>query len=215
MYNLVLVAILAAASQGLIACDNKDGISGSDLPKMRTGFTISNTAAIDQAIERAKERYEIAVKLKITPTIRNSVPTELFILSGFTAEDQSNLDMAGCYIRLGSTLRSLDLIPKNRSLAVSALINSGIFYATESLNFYKVKDGSIEDTNYHVDLQISAAQSYYWAACNEDNPLKKGILKGVSLKYFEGATAEAQSINDEAQQEYWLCKIKKEKKKLD
>lgn len=214
MYNLVLVSILAAASQGLMACDNKDGISGSDLPKMRTGFTISNTAAIDQAIERAKERYEIAVKLKITPTIRNSVPTELFILSGFTAEDQSNLDMAGCYIRLASTLRSLDLIPKNRSLAATALITSGIFYATESLNFYRVKDDSIEDANYHVDLQISAAQSYYWASCNADNSQKKEALKGVALKYYERATVDAQLINDDVQKKYWLLKIQQEQVKL-
>jgi hypothetical protein len=213
MYNLVLVAILATISQRSMACD-KDGIQGSDLPKLRTGFTISNTAAIDQALERAKERYAIAVKLKIIPNIRNSVPTELFILSGFTAEDQSNLDMAGCYIRLGSTLRSLDLIPKNRSLAAKALINSGIIYATESLNFCKVKDDSIEEANYHIDLQISAAQSYYWASCNEDIFLKKEALKGVALKYYERASVDAELINDDSQKQHWLLKIKQEQKKL-
>ena len=213
MYNLVLVAILAAMSQGSMA-SNRDGIQGSDLPKMRTGFTISNTAAIDQALERAKERYAIAVKLKITPTIRNSVPTELFISSGFTAEDQDNLDMAGCYIRLGSSIRSTAITPQQRRLAATAFLNSGIFYAMESLNFYKVKDDSIEDANYHVDLQISAAQSYYWASCNENNSLKKETLKGVALKYYERATADAQLINDNAQRSHWLHKIQQEQVKL-
>lgn len=207
MYKLALAVILAAANQKSTACNNdRDGISGSDLPKMRTGFTISHTSAIDQAIERAKERYEIAVKLKITPSIRNSVPVELFILSGFTAEEQSNQDMAGCYIRLGSSIRSTAVTPQQRRLSATAFLNSGNLYVLDSIN--------AEDVNLRVDLLISAAKCYYWAFCNENEHPRKETIKGIANKYYERASTDVLLISDNEQRRVFTEVIERDKRKL-
>ena len=202
MYNLLAMAILAAISQQSMACD-KDGISGADLPKMRTGFTLSNTAAIDQAIERAKERHRIIIQQKIVPTLRK-IPVEMLIMSGFTAEDQSNEELAGCYIRLGSTIRSLEDVP--RTLAATAFLNSGLLYA---------QDARTADGDLRADLLISAAQNYYWAFCNENsNPVRKETIKGVAKQYCEYSLCSLTSLSDNQLKDMWHSKIKDLQSKL-
>lgn len=200
MYNLLLMAVLATLSQ--TSASNKDGIPGSDLPKMRTGHLVSITSVYDQAIEN----YGQKIKVKISPTLRSSVPCELLITSGFTPGEQNNLDMAGCYIRLGSSLRKLDELPNNLSLAAKAFMNSGTFYVAESM--------SAEDPIQRLDFLTSAAQCYYWAFFNESNLTKKQTLKDLALRYYSEAQKELDLTNDMNQRSIWEHTINQGKQKL-
>ena len=198
MYNLLLMAIIAALSQS--SASNRDGIPGSDLPtKIRSGNSISFTSAYFEARERAIANYAQGVKRKITPTLRDKVPCELFITSGFIPDDQDNLYMAGCYIRLGSSIRSSDEIPNNLSLSSIAFMNSGTFYVTESL--------ITEDNTMRLDFLLSAAQCYHWSFCNESNPIKKQTIKNISLKYYERVRDDLGLVDDAELRTIWRNKI--------
>lgn len=198
MYNLLLMAIIAALSQS--SASNRDGISGSDLPtKIRSGNSISFTSAYFEARDRAIENYKQGIKRKITPTLRDKVPCELFITSGFIPDDQDNLYMAGCYIRLGSSIRSSDEIPNNLSLSSIAFMNSGTFYVNASLG--------IEDNTTRLDLLLSAAQCYHWSFCNESNTIKQQTIKNIALKYYERVKGDLELVEDMELRTIWRDKI--------
>lgn len=200
MYNLLLMAIIAALSQS--SASNRDGIPGSDLPtKIRSGNSISFTSAYFEARDRAIENYKQGIKRKITPTLRDKVPCELFITSGFIPDDQDNLYMAGCYIRLGSSIRSSDEIPNNLSLSSIAFMNSGTFYVNASLG--------IEDNTTRLDLLLSAAQCYHWSFYNESNTIKQQTIKNIALKYYERVKGDLELVEDMELRTIWRDKIDK------
>ncbi len=205
MYGLVVMAILVAFSQETMASSNSDGtngISGQDLPKMRTGFSLLQP----NMVEQLKASYHQEVKSKISKSIGDYVSPELLLISGFTAGDQSNEEMAGCYIRLGSNLRSLEISPQPNSLSATAFLNSGILYALGARE--------AEDNDSRVDLSVSAAQSYYWAFCNEGESSRKESIKSVAMVYFKSALCIAESIAENEQRNRWVQKINSDEKKL-
>lgn len=163
------------------------------------------------------------IKLKLSVSLRYTVPEEFIISCGFIPGGQSPLDMAGCYIRLGSRLRNAGL----NQLAVASFLNSGKIYAEGALQLSRFAehvtnnsasaDALEEDTaqtadfiadlkKNRVDMLVSAAQNYYWAYCNETTEARKNLIKGIVAQYFEHANAEAGLLNGEARTT-WLAKI--------
>lgn len=60
-----------------------------------------------------------------------------------------------------------------------------------------------------VDLLISAAQSYYWAYCNEDKADSKSAIKTLTQQYFTRASADV-SLLSHQEQPIWAAKIARE-----
>jgi hypothetical protein len=277
MRGLIILFMALLSNQSMMA-KAPDGISGSDIPEMRTGFslaskpsdtfnrvcrdlvgarfaeTIRNADPAD--VERltntvhnfipptdlamaAQEKTENilariqaeaiqAIKLKLPESLRYVVPEEFIIPSGFIPSDQSPLEMAGCYIRLGNNLRNAGL----NALAVNSFLNSGVIYAKGALQLARLvehitslpasADALEQDTeqtadfiadlkNNRVDMLVSAAQNYYWAYCNESTQARKNLIKNIVAQYFERANAEAGLLSGDAGTT-WLAKIAGERR---
>ncbi|MBY0462235.1 MAG: hypothetical protein K2Q34_03525 [Alphaproteobacteria bacterium] len=165
MSSFMVIIFSLFLSQNLLA-NPQEGIPGDELPKrMRTGFVTQPSAIIDD-LEYA---YIQRVKAKLSQTIRREVPNELVLRSGFIAGDQYAFEMAGCYIRLGSSLRPYNLVTRSGNLAATSFLNSGRMYALIAQQ--------VNDIEERVDSLTSAAQCYYWAFCNETRPLRKKLLE--------------------------------------
>ncbi len=250
MRGLVILLITFTLIKNLIAKDLSEGISGSDIPQMRTGFSLqpSNTENFNAACRRlviarfsenirnanpddaekilntiqtiipasdfAAVSGESAVSLltqiqhaaiqeikpKLSASLRHDIPEELILSSGFVAHEQSPLDMAGCYIRLGMNLRDFGL----SSLAATSFLKSGTLFADVALH---------SPLEVRVDFLLSTAQCYYWSYCNESHSTRKETLKNLATLYFEKANTTALSLS-ESQKTFWIPKIEEANAKL-
>jgi hypothetical protein len=135
--------------------------------------------------------------------------------------------MAGCYIRLGNNLRCYGLT----SLAATSFLNSGVAFARTAKLFSlcieeitnspsstatlssSTQEETAEQVNdlrkSRVDILMSAAQSYYWAYCNEGKAERKAIIKTLTEQYFARASADTALLSTEAQL-IWVAKIARE-----
>ena len=120
MVNIFIFLIFVLLNQCSLVLSS--GIPGPDLPKhMRTGYDIAVPTQQDHLNE-----YIEAVRPKLSQTLRDAVPGELILSSGFLTKDQDPLDMAGCYIRVGQHLRSYEFLEnKYRFASVSFLKITG------------------------------------------------------------------------------------------
>ena len=250
MRGLVILLITFELIKNLIANDLSEGISGSDIPQMRTGFSIQpsttdnfNAACKHLVIARFSENIRNAnpddagkiintiqtiisasdfaavseesagslltqiqhaaiqeIKPKLSASLRHDIPEELILSSGFVAHEQSPLDMAGCYIRLGMNLRDFGL----SSLAATSFLKSGTLFATVALH---------SPLEVRVDFLLSTAQCYYWSYCNENHSTQKETLKNLATLYFEKANTTALSLS-ESQKTFWIPKIEEANAKL-
>ncbi len=162
--------------------------------KIRTGYVPLHIIEEDQ-----RQNYIQRVKAKLSPTIRQAIPDELVLSSSFTDKDQDYLEMAGCYIRLGSALRAYDIETNSGNLAATSFLASGYLYAAQALR--------TEDTEKRVDYLASAAQCYYWAFCNEYKPLRKEQMHNLAMIYFERASDDA-NLLPENSKVTWLNAIR-------
>ena len=180
-----------------------------------TGLTQADQVSIESIYTRLEQACIPVIRPKLSPALRYSVPEELILLSGFTPGDQSRLEMAGCYIRLGNNLRGPDFALNN--LAATSFIDSGILYSMDAhLLFLMDADDSEQDTDlleYRVDLLVSAAQSYYWAYYNAGSFMQKDNIKNIAIKYFGWASEDAALLSTE-KRTTWLNKIGNERTKL-
>lgn len=245
-----LLMLFAIFAFNLIAHEFPDGIPGSNLPKMRTGFstTMSNTDIFNSACRRlVAARFsdnlrdadpedrdkmlnqmqaiispsEIAVangenvehifthmqhaatqeiKKNIILSLRNVIPEELILSSGFTATEQDPLDLAGCYIRLGKSLRDINL----NTLAATSFLKSGLLFAT-------IAQHDMSEQN--VDWLTSAAQCYYWAYCNDRHSLRTAKFRDLANLYFDRANLATESLRPE-EKIIWTTKIENEKARI-
>ncbi len=141
-------------------------------------------------IERMQNTFVEAIKPKLSPSLRNSVPAPLIILSGFSSKDQSFQDLAGCYIRLGANLRELRASTSlNFSrLASISYVNSGLLYATSA---------RLSEDLDRVTSLVSAAECYYWASSNETDTERKLLKKDLAIKYANWARQDANDLGVE------------------
>lgn len=198
MYGFMIFIFLILQNLAVYASDK---IGDIDFPKrLRTGFSLLQSRPVDQLMEG----FYQGVKSKISPSLRNNIPPNLMVLSGFTMSEQDNQTMAGCYIRLGLNLRASGYALASHSLSATSYLNSGTLYAIEA---------SRAQDEQRVDLLISAAQSYYWACCNEGETLRKDTLKNLAIQYFESSIAAASSLATEVRT-IWCAKIENERRKL-
>ena len=250
MRGLVILFVTLALSQKLIASEFPDGIPGSNIPKMCTGFSLqhsntdifnaacrsiviarfsenlrsagpedaakilnniqtliplsdfatTNEESIESLFSRVQHTAIQEIKPKLLPTLRDAVPEELILSSGFVVHEQSPLEMAGCYIRLGKNLRDFGL----NNLAASSFLKSGTLFAIAALQ---------NTSESRVDFLLSAAQCYYWSYCNEENSPRTEFFKSLAAQYFENATTTAQLL-PEAQKITWISAIERENAKL-
>lgn len=250
MRGLVILFMTLALSQNLIASEFPEGISGSNIPKMRTGFSLqpsnteifntacrsmvvarfsenlckadSNDAAkilntiqtiipssdfstagnesVDSLFARMQHAAAQEIKPKLISSLRHGIPDELILSSGFVAHEQSPLEMAGCYIRLGKNLRDFGF----NNMAASSFLKSGTLFAIAALQ---------NTSESRVDFLLSAAQCYYWSYCNEGNSPRTEFFKSLTAQYFESATTTAQLLTEE-QKITWLSAIKRENTKF-
>lgn len=276
MRGLVILFMTLLSNQFLMV-NASDGISGSDIPVMHTGFSLASSAsdtfnracrsivsarfaetirdadpsdaaritnavhgfispaefamAAQENAENILARIQAAavqvIKLKLPVSLRDIVPEEFIISSGFVPGDQTPLDMAGCYIRLGNGLRSAGL----NQLAASSFFNSGAIYAEGALRLSQFtehvtnnssstdasEEGAAQTTSFiadlkenRVDMLVSAAQNYYWAYCNESIEIRKNLIKGIATQYFERANTEAGLLSGDTRTT-WLAKIARER----
>jgi len=250
MRGLVMLFVTLALSQKLIASEFPDGIPESNIPKMRTGFSLqhsnsdifnaacrniviarfsenlrnaspedtakilnniqtlipvsdfatANEESIESLFSRVQHTAIQAIKPKLLPTLRDAVPEELILSSGFVVHEQSPLEMAGCYIRLGKNLRDFGL----NNLAASSFLKSGTLFAIAALQ---------NTSESRVDFLLSAAQCYYWSYCNEESSPRTEFFKSLASQYFENATAAAQLL-PEAKKITWIYSIERENAKF-
>ena len=250
MRGLVMLLITFSLIKNLIAKDLSEGISGSDIPQMRTGFSLQpsstenfNATCKRLVIARFSENIRNAspddakkilntiqtiiptsdftavsgksadsllnqiqhaaiqeIKPKLSASLRHDIPEELILSSGFVVHEQSPLDMAGCYIRLGSNLRCFGL----NNLAAISFLKSGTLFAEIALH------SSLE---VRVDFLLSTAQCYYWSYCNENHSTRSVTLENLAVLYFDKASASAQFLSED-QKPTWLLKIERDKAKL-
>lgn len=190
-------------------------------------LAIAAQESADSIYARMQHAAIQEIKPKLSPSLRNTVPEEFILLSGFTPNNQDPLNMAGCYIRLGNNLRRYGLT----SLAATSFLNSGVAFARtaqllsqcveETTNPPLSKDASPSSSQEEtaeqindlrksrVDMLMSAAQSYYWAYCNEGKADRKATIKILTEQYFSRASAETALLSTEAQL-IWVAKIARE-----
>jgi|GEM_PF-2715259 len=182
----------------------KRGISPKDLPKIRSGFT-----PLEQTYREILDHKAELAKSKLSESLRGSVPSELVLLSGFKPDEQDPLEMAGCYIRLGSNLKPLGIVSESGNLAATSFLNAGGLYATVAR----------EAGDVNADLLTSAAQCYYWSFCNETLAGRKKAFRKLAADYFDKAHRGAVLMpegtdEDRTEKRTLLKKIETEKGKL-
>jgi hypothetical protein len=201
MFGFTIV-ILSFFLSHILPAYSSEGIPGDALlNRIRTGFVSQPSAVIDEL----NYRYIQTAKAKLSPTIREAAPDELVLLSGFTAGDQDAFAMAGCYVRLGSSLRPYNLVTRSGNLAATAFLSGGLMYALIAR-----QADSLEE---RVDSLTSAAQCYYWSFCNETTPLRKEIIRGLAATYFERANTDADLLTGDMKT-IFLDKIRSERNKF-
>ncbi len=163
-------------------------------------FSTAGNESMESLFARMQQATAQEIKPKLISSLRYDIPEELILSSGFVAHEQSPLEMAGCYIRLGKNLRNFGL----NNLASSSFLSSGALFATAALQ---------NTSEPRVDFLLSAAQCYYWSYCNEGTSRRIETIKSLAAQYFERATTSAQLLNEE-QRRTWLSKIKNEKIKF-
>ena len=190
----------------LLLSQNSTAHASNDFPdehipkKIRTGYALPHVIEEDQ-----RQNYIQRVKVKLSPTIRQAIPDELVLSSSFTDKDQDGLEMAGCYIQLGSSLRPYNIETRSGNLAATSYLNSGYIYAVAALR--------AEETEQRVDYLTSTAQCYYWAFCNENQILRKEYIQNLAAIYFERASDDA-NLLPENSKITWLNTIRRENAKL-
>lgn len=184
------------------------GISGEDLPKrIQTGFNIALQTNRDHL-----NAYVEQIRPKLSQTLRNSVPGEMLLSSGFLIKDQDPLDMAGCYIRLGQHLRQEEFLENRYHLAATSFINAGSAYA-KLASTLRGELYEMDVVEIRINLLMSAAQCYYWAYCNEVDTRKKEIKKKLALDHFGYARNDANLLPAEIQN-FWVTNIDRDCSKL-
>ncbi len=184
------------------------GIPGPDLPKhIRTGYNIAKSTHRDYLNE-----YSEAVRPKLSQILREVVPSELILSSGFLIKNQDPLDIAGCYIRLGQHLRQCDLLENKYCFASVSFLNVGGLYANLALTL-RGNEFDTDINEIRINFLVSAAQSYSWAFCNEPDLHKKAIERNLSIDYLRYARNDANLLTDETKA-FWLNKIDREQAKL-
>lgn len=184
------------------------GIPGEDLPKhIRTGYNIVRSTNHDYLNE-----YIEAVRPKLSQTLRDVVPGELILASGFVTNDQDPLDMAGCYIRLGQHLRQSDILEDRHRFSSVSFFNAGGIYAKLAFELSR-QEVDIDVKEIRMNFLVSTAQCYYWAFCNEPNHHKKEIERTLSIDYLRYARDDANLLPDEVNA-FWFHKIDQEHAKL-
>ena len=185
----------------------KRGIPGRDLPKIKSGFT-----PLEQTPREILDHKAELAKSKLSLNLRLSVPNELVLLSGFKPDEQDPLEMAGCYIRLGSNLKPLGIDSESGNLAATSFLSAGGLYATVARE--------ANDVKVSADLLTSAAQCYYWSFCNETLPDRKKAFRKLAADYFDKAFRGAVLMpegtdEDRTEKSTLLKKIATEKGKLE
>ena len=184
------------------------GIPGPDLPKhIRTGYDDARSTHRDHVNE-----YIEAVRPKLSQTLRDAVPGELILSSGFLTKDQYPLDMAGCYIRLGQHLRSCEFLENKYHFASVSFLSSGGTYAKLAFTL-RDEEVDINVNEIRINFLVSAAQCYYWAFCNEPDLHKKEIERTLSIDYLRYARDDANLLTDETKA-FWFASIDRERAKL-
>ena len=214
MRGLSLISLILLLNNSASPSDKnqKGGIPGSDLPEIRSGFSVLQTPAdllqnacrdlvalnkttnssnsysgvnIERAINNLESALVLSIKPKLTEKLReSSIIDPLILPSGFSLGDQSLLVLAGCYIRLGINLRGLNSPNKNvlLGLAATSLLNGGTLYAQHA---------SQSEGFEKVTSLISAAQCYYWAFRNEENTARKASIRYLADQYISWAKNDA------------------------
>lgn len=149
----------------------------------------------DSHFETIQRSLANLIKQRLPLTLKNS-PEDCIITAGFKKEPQDKFTEAGCYIRLGQSLKSS---PLTRNLASNAFLKAGTLYAS-----------SQDDSNNKIDRLLSSAKCYYWAYCNEYDYSRKPFLKKLSTDYLNYALIDAQPLNNEE----IIIRIQTEKEKL-
>jgi hypothetical protein len=206
MINVFVLFTILLLGQSSLSFSS--GIHGERLPKrMRTGYDIAIPTQRDHLNE-----YTEAVRPKLSQTLRDAVPGELILASGFLAKDQDPLDMAGCYIRLGQHLRSCEFLENSYHFASIAFLNAGGAYA----NLARALRGNSEDVDVKeiiTNFLVSSAQCYYWAFCNEPNAVKRAAKRNLAIDYLTYARDDSNSLTQQKKL-FWLSCIDRERAKL-
>lgn len=206
MNNIFVYLIILLLSRcSFVFCS---GIPGPDLPKhIKTGYDLAISTNRDHL-----NAYIDVVRPKLSQTLRDVVPGELILSSGFLAKDQDPLDMAGCYIRLGQHLRQYEFLENRHHFASIAFLDAGLSYANLALTLRENRlDTDINEIR--TNFLVSAAQCYYWAFFNESDLRKKAIERELSIAYLGHARDDANLLTDETKA-FWLANIDRERAKL-
>lgn len=199
MCRFIVIIVLLLGQNVIVQAS--DDHSDYRIPKrLRTGYVLPYVIENEQ-----RQNYIQRVKAKLSPTIRQAVPDELVLSSSFTDQDQDILEMAGCYIRLGSALRPYNIETNSGNLASTSFLASGYMYAIIALH--------TEDIENRVDYLTSTAECYYWAFCNENKSLRKDYIQNLSTIYFENASDDARLLTGD-QRTIWLDRIREKRAKL-
>lgn len=210
MNNIFIFSVILLLNQNSLVFSSS-GIPGSDLPKhIRTGYDIARSAKRDHLSE-----YVELVRPKLSKTLRNIVPGELILSSGFLTKDQDPLDMAGCYIRLGQNFRQYESLENRHYFSSLSFLNAGSTYAriASELNELRKQAADADITEVRINFLLSSAQCYYWAGCNEPDLHKKEIEKRLAINYLECAISDANLLPTETKV-FWFDKIDRERAKL-
>ena len=206
MLNIIVSFVIVFFGQGSLSFSS--GIPGERLPKrMRTGSDIAAPTQRDYLNQYIQE-----VRPKLSQTLRDVVPSELILSSGFLAKEQDPLDIAGCYIRLGQHLKRCEFLENKCRFASIAFLNAAVSYG----KLASTLSGQEVDRNVkgiRIDFLISAAQCYYWAVCNEPDVSKKEILRTFAINYLGYAGDDANLLIGETRA-FWFANIDRERAKL-
>lgn len=169
--------------------------SSLENPEITTEIKNARMESTEELLTEIQHSMASIIRSRLSPTF-HAAPDNCILSSGLTKDEQSPLAEAGCYIRLGQSLKcTID----SKNLTSSAFLKAGQLYAT------------IPQEGNRADLLLSAAECYYWAYCNEDNLIRKEQLKTLSAKYFDYAQPHAVAFNNLE----LIRKIQKEKDKLN
>ncbi len=166
-------------------------------PNIQADIATARHENTDNLFNEMQHFMTQAIRPNISLALRD-VADEHIISAGFTQNLQAPLIQAGCYIRLGQSLRSKNM----ENLAATAFLKSGQLYATVCLS-----DSTLES---RVDLLLSAAQCYYWAHCNEQRQPQKQNFEILYTRYFEYAHRDALLLGDRDS----IAKIEQERTKI-
>jgi hypothetical protein len=206
MLNIIVSFVIVFFGQGSLSFSS--GIPGERLPKrMRTGYDIAVPTQRDYLNQYIQE-----VRPKLSQTLRDVVPSELILSSGFLAKEQDPLDIAGCYIRLGQHLRSCEVLDNRYYFASIAFLNAGGAYANLALTLRENSD-DMDVKEIITNFLVSSAQCYYWAFCNEPNAVKRAAKRNLAIDYLTYAREDSNSLTQEKRL-FWLSCVDRERAKL-